>query len=166
MVSSFRSVQGNKFLLSFFMLHSSSSSSSSTLWKLFSSTLSKFQSAFEIKKKNYFEYDILWIIKDTFTYQINLQWKTNWLPKKKSKMKRHFLKAAQVALMSLKCVTSNSVTRFGDMLPLWLFFSVDLVFSKILQILWYSLYAIWQIFSVVNNVQHRANNLSILSHWY
>ena len=163
MVSSFRSVQGNKFLLSFFMLQSSSSS---TLWKLFSSTLSKFQSAFEIKKKNYFECDILWIIKDTFTSQINLQWKTNWLPKKKSKMNRHFLKATQVALMSLKCVTSNSVTRFGDMFPLWLFFRVDLVFSKILQILWYSLYAIWQIFSVVNNVQHRANNLSILSHWY
>ena len=79
-----------------------------------------------------------------------------------------------------KCSTS-SVTRFGEISPLWQqkfkslailtslfslwqFLQVSLVFGKILNLLWQSLKAIGQFFIVVNS-QILKNDLAIWSHW-
>ena len=56
----------------------------------------------------------------------------------------------------------DSLTRFGEVWPLcqnilrlWQFCMVFLVFGKILNLLWKKFHAIGQIFIVVNNVQYR-----------
>ena len=68
------------------------------------------------------------------------------------------------------CNYQVSVTRLGEILPLWIFFSLwqllvfgYLVFGKILNLLWQIFRAFGQIFMAVNG--QTLNSLVIWSHW-
>ena len=82
-----------------------------------------------------------------------------------------FITISRRTLQKLATKIRCSVTRFGEISPLWQKFrcfgkslTVYFLFGKMLSQLWQTCYIIFQIFTVANG-QVLKNNLTIWSHW-
>ena len=78
--------------------------------------------------------------------------------------RRTFLRVAPHLCLGRTVFSTNSVTRFGKISPIWQFFTVHFLIGKMLSLLWQICDIIGLVFIVANG-QILKNNLAIGSHW-